>query len=135
MRSFRSKVRYALLAAIDLAARYEREVPVKVEDVARRTGAPAKYLGQILLLLKAQALVRSSPGPTGGYWLMRRPELISVAEVLGAVAASDKSRGKVPDSPYDAVLDWLAAEMDEAERRSLSSVSLADLVRRASGER
>jgi len=127
-----SKVRYALLAAMDLAAHYDPDTPVKVEEIAGRTGAPAKYLAQILLLLKAQALVRSRQGPGGGYILMRRPELISAAEVWEAAAAADVSGEWIADSPYGAALHWLAAEVAEGERRFLASVSLADLVQRMS---
>ena len=133
MTGFDSKTRYALLAAMDLAAHYRRDTPIKVEDIAGRTGAPVKYLGQIPLRLKMRALVGSVQGPGGGYWLMRRPELISVAEVLGAVATTRRTRTTFPESPYGAALDRLAQEMRETERRLLSSISLADLAARSSG--
>ena len=129
-----SKVEYALLAAMDLAANYDPNKPLKTEDVARRTGAPAKYLGQLLLRLKARALVRSSQGPSGGYRLMRRPELISVAEVMDAVASREDGRRRrpAPGNRYRKALDWLAGEMDDARRRLLSRVTLADFARRGS---
>ena len=129
-----SRTEYALLAAMDLAVNYDPNRPLKTEDVARRTGAPAKYLGQILLRMKARALVRSTQGPTGGYRLMRRPELISVAEVMDALASGGDGRRRraAPDSPYGKALDWLAGEMDDARRRLLSRVTLADFARRGS---
>ena len=132
MAHFSSKVEYALLAAMDLAAHYEPHTPIKAEDIARRTGAPVKYLGQILLRLKARALVSSTQGPSGGYRLMRRPRLISVAEVMDAVSSKeDRRRRRVTaENPYKAALDWLSGEMDSASRRLLSSVTLADFIRR-----
>ena len=129
-----SMAQYALLAAMDLAANYEPDKPVKAGDIARRTGAPVKYLGQILLRLKGRALVRSTQGPKGGYRLMRRPELISVAEVMDAVASNDdRRRGCVTvDECHATALEWLSGEIDAARRRLLSHVTLADFVRRAS---
>lgn len=129
-----SVVQYALLAAMDLAAHYEPDEPIKAGDIARRTGAPVKYLGQILLRLKARALVRSTQGPRGGYRLMRRPELISVAEVMDAVAASEDRRRRcvTVDDRHATALQWLSDEIDTARRRLLSHVTLADFVRRAS---
>ncbi len=142
MRNLSSRVQYALLAAMDLAAHYDPKKPVKVADIARRTGAPANYLGQILLRLKARALVRSTPGRAGGYTLMRRPELISVAEVMEAVAAGPDRRRRRPaaaarrTASYKAQLDWLAGQMDGAMRALLSSVTLADFLKKATaGER
>jgi len=128
-----SRAEYALLAATDLAVNYKPGSPVKVQDIARRTGAPEKYLGQILLRLKKQALVRSAQGPSGGYCLMRQPELISAAEVMEAVSAgADGRRRRRPAAgAYGQALDWLKADMEEARRGLLSRVTLADLARRA----
>ena len=136
MAQFGSKIQYSLLAAAHLAARYDPERFVKAGEIARRTGAPQKYLGQILLGLKARALVRSEPGRRGGYQLMRRPALISVAEVMEAVASADdrRRRRRVNGGPYAAALQWLATQMESTRRRLLSSITLADLVGRASPE-
>ena len=128
-----SRAEYALLAAMDLAANYKPGSPVKVQDIARRTGAPEKYLGQILLRLKKRALVSSAQGPSGGYCLMRRPELISAAEVMEAVSAgADGRRRRRPAAgAYGQALDWLKADMEDARRGLLSRVTLADFARRA----
>jgi len=124
-----SKLEYALLAAMDLAANYAPRSPVKTQDIARRTGAPAKFLGQILLRLKERALVHSAKGRAGGYWLMRRPELISACEILDAVApTADRRQGRpLPETVYTPTLRRLADKMAAARRAALSAVSLADL--------
>jgi len=136
MADFTGRLEYALLAAVDLAARYDPKAFVKVGAIARRTGAPEKYLGQILLRLKARALVRSASGPTGGYRLMRRPEMISVAEVIEAVACpgDGRRRRSIPPGPYTPAVDWLAASIREGRRRLLSSITLANLAEHAAGE-
>jgi Rrf2 family cysteine metabolism transcriptional repressor len=132
----RSKAEYALVAAIDLAANYAPNKPVKVRDVAARTGAPPKYLEQILLRLKTRALVRSTQGPTGGYCLMRRPALISAAEVLEAVTAAEDGRQRrpLPRTRYSDALDWLGARIERARREVLSQITLEELAARSSAE-
>ncbi len=129
MSDLSSKMEYALLAAMDLAANYVPGSPVPTQDIARRTGAPAKFLSQILLRLKERALVHSAKGRAGGYWLMRRPELISAGEILDAVAptADGRRSRRLPQTAYTPALRRRGDEMAAARRSVLSAVSLADL--------
>ncbi len=59
--------------------------PTTVRHLAERTGLPQPYLEQILLSLKGAGLVRSKRGVGGGYILARRPEDITLADVVRAV--------------------------------------------------
>jgi Rrf2 family protein len=131
MGGFDAKTTYALLAAIDLAERYGAGEPAKVRDIASRTGAPPNYLVHILLALKRAALVGSTRGARGGYWLVRSPDLISAAEVVRAVG--DARARRMPPAPGHApderLIRRLAREADERRRAFLASVSLADLLR------
>ena len=135
MKRFNAKTRYALLAAMDLAAHYDGEKPVKIHDIAFRTGIPPKYLVHILLDLKRRALASSVRGAAGGYWLMRSPEMISVAEVIEAVLARSSRRAAAADeeTPYGAAVEQLYREMQRNERAFISQVSLAELLRVAQG--
>jgi Rrf2 family protein len=130
---FKSRTQYALLAVLDLAAHYKPEKPVKLQEIADRTGAPAKYLGQILGSLKKRALVKSSQGPSGGYWLMRRPALISVAEVWEAVGGGEDRRRRrgLPESRYSSAVGWLSGRLERQRNELLSGISLADFLGRA----
>ena len=84
---------YAARAVLGLARHYPSGQAVRVEDLAAEQSIPPNYLIQILIELKAQALVRSVRGKEGGYLLARPPAEISLADVLCAV------HGKVFDSP------------------------------------
>lgn len=75
---------YASRALLSLAL-HEQDGPTSVRDIAERTGLPQPYLEQILLALKGAGLVRSKRGVGGGYVLARRPEEITLAEVVSAV--------------------------------------------------
>ncbi len=56
-----------------------------LKDVARREGISEKYLGQIIIPLKASRLVISQRGAHGGYSLARPPEDITVKDIVEAI--------------------------------------------------
>ena len=130
MMRFSRKTEYALLAAMDLAEHYEGERPVPVSHIAARTGSPPKYLAQILPELKGAAIANSTRGPKGGYWLMRRPELISAAEVIAAVEPERRRSapaGGIPPS-YGKALEQVCDKLGQHVRSYLSDLTLADLL-------
>lgn len=135
MNDLNSKVEYALLAALDLARHYDPRSTLKAQDIARRTGAPKKYLGQILRELKNRALVKSEKGPTGGYRLMRRPQLISVAEIIAAVSGEPDGRRRrdLPETDYAEGLRWLNEALKEVQRSFLADINLEDFLRKVEG--
>ena len=76
---------YAARAVLGLAQHYPAGVALPAETLAAAQGAPAKYLIQILVELKAQGIVHSMRGMAGGYLLARPPAEITLADVLEAV--------------------------------------------------
>lgn len=87
-----AKSEYALLALIYLA-RNNTGAFVTVQTIATSQGIPAKYLEQILLVLKRAKYLRSVRGQAGGYALAKPPEMISLAEIIrffdGALAPTE----------------------------------------------
>lgn len=80
-----AKAEYAVRAALELAASYSSETPVKAELISRAQDIPAKFLESILLDLRRADLVRSQRGAVGGYWLSRRPSEVTIADIIRAV--------------------------------------------------
>lgn len=74
---------YGLICALHLAQRRD-EGPVTGRDMAARERLPADYVEQILLRLRRAGIVNSTRGARGGYALARRPEEISVRDVISA---------------------------------------------------
>jgi len=132
MKGFNSGVRYALMAALDLAQHYDGDRPVKLHQIAARTGAPPHYLVQILLRLKRKALVNSTRGARGGYWLLRPPHRIRVSEIIESVGARAQAARRAADdaSPYERIVDGLVQELAAHEAAVLGSITLADLLGR-----
>lgn len=79
-----AKADYAVRAALELAAAPDGE-PVKGEQLADSQGIPLQFLEHILLDLKHARLVRAKRGASGGYWLARPADEITVADVIRAV--------------------------------------------------
>jgi len=78
-----TKGRYALRVIIDLAENGgDGYIPMK--SVAERQGISLKYLERILPLLVSAELVEGVHGKGGGYKLTRKPDKITVGEVLRA---------------------------------------------------
>lgn len=87
MMSMKSK--YALKALTRLGRNYKGgNLPTSV--IALEENIPKKFLEQILLELKRAKLVGSKQGINGGYYLLKKPRDISVADVYrlfdGAIA-------------------------------------------------
>jgi Rrf2 family protein len=78
-----AKADYAVRAATELAA--ADDGPVKGERLAEAQDIPLQFLEHILLELKHAGIVRARRGAKGGYWLARKPEEITIADVIRAV--------------------------------------------------
>jgi Rrf2 family protein len=78
-----AKADYAVRAAAELAA--VEDGPVKGERLAEAQDIPLQFLEHILLELKHAGIVRARRGAKGGYWLARKPEEITIADVIRAV--------------------------------------------------
>jgi Rrf2 family protein len=125
-----AKADYAVRAAIHLAS--VSQGPTKSDAIATAQAIPAKFLEAIMTSLKAGGIVRSQLGPSGGYWLRRPADAITVADVIRAVDGPLASvRGQRPElvvytgsaEPLKSV--WLAVR--SSLREVLEHVTLADL--------
>lgn len=118
-------------AVVELAT-LEDEWPVKAETLAAAQRIPSKFLLNILFELKHAGVVSSQRGNEGGFRLGRRPEEISLADIIRAVegplAQVGDSRPDQLDyagSAEPLVEVWIAVR--EHIRSILESVSVADV--------
>jgi Rrf2 family protein len=75
------KTDYALRVLFDLVERWGRG-PVSMNELARKNDVPKRFLEHIMLDLKKQGWVASSPGRKGGYVLAQAPERITMGSVV-----------------------------------------------------
>lgn len=80
------KTKYALGALITLGEeRAGEDRALTIEEIAIRSGAPKRFLEQILLELRNAGYLRSRRGRSGGYQLLRAPDTVSIGQVLRLV--------------------------------------------------
>ena len=78
-----TKSRYGLRALFDIAYNCGN-TPAQIQDISRRQQISPRYLEQIFQNLKRAGILKSKRGPQGGYCLARKPEEITVLEILNA---------------------------------------------------
>lgn len=72
---------YALRVLFTLVEENGRR-PISIRELAERNDVPKRFLEHIMLDLKGQAWVDSLPGKHGGYVLARRPDEITMGQVV-----------------------------------------------------
>jgi Rrf2 family protein len=124
---------YALRAVVWLAR--EPDETLSADSLAEATKVPRRYLHKVLQDLGRAKLIRSQPGPGGGYSLARNPEKISILHVVNAVAPLERIRRCPLGLRSHTHLCPLHRELDNvyaASEKALSRVAIADLVKSTS---
>jgi Rrf2 family protein len=81
-----SKSRYALMALVELDLRTRGQSrPVRLVDLAAERGIPEQYLEQLFAGLRRAGLVTGHRGVGGGFTFARRPDRLTVLEVVEAL--------------------------------------------------
>jgi len=81
------KMKYALKALLVLAdeAVGGAPEPLTIEEIARRSGTPKRFLEHILLEVRNAGVTASIRGRSGGYVLIKKPGEISISELLRTI--------------------------------------------------
>lgn len=135
-----SKTKYALHALANLA-QHDRPEPVLIADLAREERIPKKFLERILLDLKTHGFLQSRMGKGGGYLLRRKPEEISLGEVIRLMDGPLAPVSCVSETAYARCRDCteeegccirsVMKEVRDAIAGILDRTSLADMVKRS----
>lgn len=81
---FSTKTTYGLRALANISHNYQGE-SISLAKIAQEENISMKYLERIFSLLKKENIVKSSKGVGGGYILARKPENISLYEVINSL--------------------------------------------------
>jgi len=79
---------YAISAVIALS-RQPEGTTISAADLAKPLNCPAAYLSQILSKLKPSGILDARRGLNGGVYLARRPDEITLMEVIEAIDGTD----------------------------------------------
>ena len=75
------KTKYAINALVYLTKNAHR-APIVISEIAKEEHIPQKFLEAILLDLKKAAILASKKGKGGGYYLLKEPSEVNLADVM-----------------------------------------------------
>jgi Rrf2 family protein len=75
------KTRYALVALTRLARDYGKG-PIQIGHIAETEKIPKSFLENILLELRKMGILGSKLGKSGGYFLLKHPADVNMAEII-----------------------------------------------------
>jgi len=75
------KSKYAIIALIHLAKRFGQG-PIMIGQIAEEENIPKKFLEGILFELKNSGVVNSQRGKSGGYYLIKKPQDVHLAQIM-----------------------------------------------------
>lgn len=127
-----AKVECGIIALMDIAINSAGGEVVKVINISKRQGVSAKYLEQILPILRNASLIRSVKGAKGGYILAKEPKEITLLQVINALDISLLSRTSFDENldPLIAgtISDKLWNRMNDNLCSCAKGVTVADLI-------
>ncbi len=127
-----TRTRYGIRAIIELA-QHEGERPLQLKTIAERQNISIKYLEQLMGVLRSAGFIRSVRGAKGGYVLARPPAQITLYEVFRCLEGPVTTTECVDDTAScersaDCAARRVWAQLEEAIRKVLSGITLADLI-------
>ncbi len=75
------KTKYAINALVYLTKKKD-EGPILINQIATHENIPQKFLESILLDLRRAGILASKKGRGGGYYLLKEPDDVNLAEVM-----------------------------------------------------
>lgn len=130
-----TRTRYGVRAILELAEK-DGSGPLRVKTIAQSQDISAKYLEQLMSILKSAGFVRSIRGSKGGYMLAKAPNQIKLSDVFDCLEGHVTTVECVEDKDYcaraaDCVARQVWAQVQQAITNVLQSITLQDLVDRA----
>ena len=131
-----AKARYGLATMTYFSLRYPYQLKFTVSEVSESLQISKIYLEQVFTQLRKAGIVQATKGPQGGYSLTRKPEEITVFEVLDATetglfentAATVEEGASYLEQAMESVV---FSPLDETVRGMLSGITLSQLAKKA----
>jgi Rrf2 family transcriptional regulator, nitric oxide-sensitive transcriptional repressor len=120
---------YALRAVACMAGSTDKALSADL--MSEQTQVPRRYLSRVLQDLCAAEIVRSRPGPGGGYELTSPPREITILDIINTVDPIERIKNCPLGLKTHTKLCPLHAELDrayEATEKAFASVTIQDIL-------
>lgn len=119
---------------VDIALHQDKGA-VTLNDIARRQEISVKYLWQVINPLKTSGLLSVMRGAKGGYMLAKRPEDITMLEVVTTLEGPMSlieclTKEEVCDRIDTCVARSVWMEVNKTVEKALKEITLAEVLRR-----
>lgn len=128
------KVDYACRVLAQLARHHGQERLAHIEELAEIEAVPANYLVQILTELRNGGLIISRRGKQGGYALARRPEEITLYDIVKLIEGHLLELGGGAEGHSGRRVQQVWRDVRAALEAKCRSYTLDMLVAKGSGE-
>jgi len=81
--------RYGIRAVIYLASRYHEKNNIGIKEISDNLDLPSPFLAKILQQLSKNKILNSVKGPNGGFSLLKRPESITMLDIIKILDGDD----------------------------------------------
>lgn len=125
---------FAILLMGELACHYRQRL-VSLNQIAHTHGVSMLFLKKIARLLKRAGLTESKEGKGGGYFLTKKPQEVTLWDILQAVSprspdmSIEASQRKFCPLYKDCLPQKIRKTVAEITAKSFASVTLADLLK------
>jgi Rrf2 family protein len=118
-------------------ALHQAKGPVTLNDIAQRQVISVKYLWQVINPLKTSGLLSVTRGAKGGYVLARRPDDITMLEVVTTLEGPMSiveclTNEDACDRLNSCIARTVWLEVNRAVEKTLAGITLAEVMRRCS---
>jgi Rrf2 family protein len=124
------KSQYGLRAMILLAKSYKSKQVLSIKKISEKEGIPFGFLEKIVSQLEKSGLVKGKKGASGGYFLAKSPQKISVQDIVFVLEENKETVncalcGKKEKCASRNV--WI--KLDLALNKALESIKLSSLIK------
>lgn len=123
------KSQYGLRAMVYLAKVSSKDKVCPLKKISKAEEIPFDFLEKIVSELDKAGLVKAKKGSQGGYYLTKKPEKITVGQIVGAL---EKTTAPVKCEGCSRAIECSAKgawdEVGQSLDATLNSISLKDLI-------
>jgi Rrf2 family protein len=123
---------YALHAVVYMATQKQMDKPIASHAIAQERGIPERFLLKVLKPLVSHQILLSIKGPNGGYRLAKKPNEITMLDIIeavegGPIRGTSPMGTEDPDNPLNRQLDAICTQSAEQIRKQLGKVKISEL--------